>query len=118
VAALDTVGDYLTEARTILQDTVVPYRYSDAEMKTALGLAVYEARRIRPDVFRVHNGTTVPDITTATGSGTAVTLDKMYRLALVHFIVGHVSKRDEEEASEARAGAFLTAFRTQFLALG
>jgi hypothetical protein len=109
VAALDTVANYVTEARTILQDATVPYRYSDADLKNALGLGIYEVRRLRPDLFLGHNTHTMPDITSATADGTTVTFDKMYRMVLVHFIVGHVTKRDEEEASEARAAAFLQA---------
>jgi hypothetical protein len=118
MAVLDTVANYVTEARAILQDTQVPYRYSDADLKNALGLGVYEARRLRADLFMDHVDTVVPDITSATADATNVAIDKMYRLQLVHFMVGHVMKRDEEEASEARAGGFLGAFRTTLTQLG
>jgi hypothetical protein len=116
VAVLDTVGEYVTHARTILQDTTSPYRYATADLKEALALAVYDARRVRPDLFLTHNATVVPDLTSATADGTAVTMDKMYRFSLVHYMVGHVMKRDEEEVSEARASAFLQAYRTTLVA--
>jgi hypothetical protein len=117
MAVLDTVADYMAQARTLLQDTITPYRYSDNDLKEALALAIYETRRIRPDLFLGHNTTTMPDITTATTTNTPVTMDRQYRVALVHFMVGHVGKRDEEEAMD-RAGAFLQAFRTQLLSVG
>jgi hypothetical protein len=118
MAVLNTVADYIAQARTILQDTTASaYRYSDNDLKEALGLAIYETRRIRPDLFLGHNTTTVPDIDSATTTNTPVTMDRQYRVALVHFMVGHVGKRDEEEASD-RAGAFLNAYRTQLLSVG
>jgi hypothetical protein len=111
VAVLNSTSNYTLAARTILQDTTAPYRYSEEDLKEALGLAMYEAHRLRPDLFLTHNAINVPDIDSATLGVSAITMDKRYRLALVHFMVGHVMKRDEEEASEARASAFLQTFR-------
>ena len=54
--ALDTVQDYVSAARVLLQDTVAPYRYSDADMIAELNLAILEAKRVRPDLFFEYRG--------------------------------------------------------------
>lgn len=109
---LATVGDYVTEARTLLQDSRTPYRYPTADLKGALGLALYEARKLRPDLFV---GGAVQDIEGTTADGTTVTMDRQFRMALVYYIVGHAAMRDEEEGSDTRGAAFKRAFAVQLL---
>ena len=46
---LDTVQDYITDARVLLQDLISPYRYDDPSLLTALNVALLEARRLRAD---------------------------------------------------------------------
>lgn len=113
--ALAVVSDYVNEARTILQDRFTPYRYATADLKNALGFAVYEARKYRPDLFPLG---VVPDITDATADGTAVSMDRQYRLPLVYYMVSHVSLRDEEEGSDSRAAAYQRLFLTKLVMIG
>ena len=40
---LQTVGVYITNARTLLQDTIPPYRYDDLSLLRALNLTLLEA---------------------------------------------------------------------------
>lgn len=105
--AFATVQDYVTTARVLLQDTVVPYRYSDANLITAFNLAIGDARRVRPDMFVATRGSTLP---TYTAVGNAVTIDPQYYSAFVYYLVGHAQLRDDEVTQDPRAAAFLKKF--------
>jgi hypothetical protein len=110
--ALATVQQYVTTARALLQDTVVPYRYSDANLAIGLSLGFLEARRLRPDLFlgRFDN---IPNFTTV--DSTAVDMDEQYRVPLLYYMVGHVQLFDEEDTQDARAAVFLNKFTSQML---
>ncbi|MCK1742181.1 hypothetical protein IVA80_15255 [Bradyrhizobium sp. 139] len=110
---LDTVADYVREARTLLQDTVPTYRYSDPELLSALNMAVLTARRLRPDLFL---NLTVPYFTAV--DATAFAMDAQYRVSFIYFIVGHAQLRDEEDTQDSRAAAFLGKFTQQLVGLG
>jgi hypothetical protein len=112
--ALDTVADYITEARALLQDARTPYRYSDGEIAAAIGLGLYEARRLRPELFTAG---VVPSITSATTTGTAVAMDVQYRMSLLYYVVGHISMRDEEEGSDSRGAGYKRMFLAQMLTI-
>lgn len=109
---LATVGDYLAEARIFMQDQTAPYRYSDADIKRALGTGLYEARRLRPDLFMAAPSTpmAVAEVTTATGDSTAIAIDPQYRMPLLDYVVGHVQFRDVEDASKQASIGHLTKF--------
>lgn len=107
MAFLTTVQEYVTRARTIVQDTVAPYRYSDAEFIAALNEGYMEIYRMRPDLLRPYLKTGVPTFSVV---GDTVDLDSRYRLALVYFVCGSVHITDEEPAQDARSAAFLNAF--------
>jgi len=111
---LDTVQDYVREARTLLQDTVPAYRYSDAELLSALNLGMLTAWRLRPDLFIALS--TPPYFTS--NDGTSVTMDVGYRMPFIYFMVGHAQLRDEEDTQDARAAAFLGKFTQQLMGLG
>lgn len=106
--ALDTVADYVTRARVLLQDAVSPYRYPDADLVAALNIGMLEARKLRPDLFI---NRTVPSY--ATNDATAVVMDEQYRMSLLYYICGHAQMRDEEATQDARASAFLAKFASQ-----
>lgn len=114
MASLDTVAQYVTSARTLLQDSTVPYRYSDADLVEALNLAMYEARRLRPDLF-LGRANAVPSYTT--NDGTVVVFDQQYRNAVVYYIVGRAQLRDEEDTQDTRAVALIGKFTSQLLTL-
>lgn len=114
--ALDTVTNYVSEARVLLQDVVPTYRYADAELISALNLAIMTARRNRFDLFL--SVTTIPQFTTADITGnTAFAMDVQYRAAFLFFMVGFAQLRDEEDTQDARAGAFIQKFTQQLLTL-
>jgi predicted GNAT superfamily acetyltransferase len=109
--ALDTVADYVTRARVLLQDTIESYRYSDADLVEGLNQGLMESRRLRPDLFIF---TTVPSYTEADiAAETAVEIDEQFRVAYVYYMVGNAHLRDEEDTADARAAAFLNKFIAQ-----
>jgi hypothetical protein len=111
MAALSTVADYLLSARTLLQDKVTPYRYSDDELVDALNIGVKEARRLRPDLF-ISNFSPLPSYSSSS-TGDVVAFDDQYSSALLYYVVGHAQLRDEEDTTDSRALALLSAFKSQ-----
>ena len=106
MAALDTVEKLITDARVLLQDTVdSPYRYADADLLSALNEAFPEAKKLRPDLFLTGS---MPEYTTV--DGTAITVDPMYRVAFLYYVVGRAQMRDDEPSEDQRAAAFLGLF--------
>lgn len=105
--ALGTVTEVITDARVLLQDTEVDYRYTDAELLVYLNAALMEARKLRPDFFLTTSGT-VPNFTVV--NATDIGVDQQYRSSIVYYIVGRAQLRDEEDTSDARAGAMLKKF--------
>jgi hypothetical protein len=118
--ALETLGQYLEEARRLLQDEFEPYRYPSDDMVDALNIAMLEARRLRADLFLP--SFTIPwfDPTkTAPGSDLAkpVPFDPMYRQSLVYYIVGRMQLRDDEGTTDARAASLMTKFTAQMISI-
>lgn len=109
--ALETVSDYVSYARELLQDTKdTPYRYSDVSLVRALSLSLPEAKKLRPDLFL--NVTTQ---TFAANDATVVVMDELYRTALTYYMVGIAQLRDDEEVQDQRAAAFLGMFQAKLL---
>jgi len=48
---LDVITDYISEARTLLQDIDAPYRFSTADIISSFNFAVMESRRLRQDMW-------------------------------------------------------------------
>lgn len=114
--ALDTVADYVTEARVLLQDEVETYRYSNADLVAALNLGIMTARRNRPDLFL--EVTDIPQFVVADVAAlTAFDMDVMYRTPFLFFMVGFAQLRDEEDTQDARAVAFIQKFTQQLMTI-
>lgn len=114
MAALNTVADYIADARVLLQDQAAPYRYEDTELVENLNLGMLEIRRLRSDVLFAYLNTTIPTFS-AYSPATAVPIDVQYRMALLYYICGQAQLRDEETTQDARATAFLQKFTAQLL---
>jgi hypothetical protein len=114
--ALDNVQDYLDKARVLLQDTLQPYRYSDAELVSCLDEAVLETRRLRPDLVKNYFRSSLPDFDPAHLTA-SVPIDPQYRMAFVYYIVGQAQLRDDETTQDARASVFLNKFVSQLLSI-
>ena len=101
--ALQTVEDYLGEARTLLQDIVPPYRYDDDSLVSALNLAMFETRRLREDLFAFYRYTPQFD---AGDQQVSVPLEERFREALLFQTCAHALMRDQEDIQDARAAQF------------
>lgn len=108
--ALDTVQDYITDTRTLLQDLIQPYRYDDPSLLVAFNSMLLEARRIRADLFVQKWGIRVPYYGTV--DDTQVDIEPQFRLAFVYGTVGHALLRDQEDIEDARATSFLSSFNS------
>lgn len=126
MAVLETVQDYVSQARILLQDTVAPYRYDDESLVTALNLAFYEIARIRPDILigleisqRTTSQVDTGDADVSNYSSAYMTdvvgLPVQYRVAALYFICGNAQLRDTEDVQDARAAAFINRFTQQLL---
>lgn len=113
--ALDTVQDYIDKSRALLQDAVIPYRYSDADMMDALNQGIMESRRIRPDITLASFRLTLPEYLTV---GSTVAIDPQYRMAFVYYICGQMQLSDQEDVQDTRAIAFLNKFTGQLTSGG
>lgn len=109
---LETITDYITDARTLLQDTIAPFRYDDPSLVTAMNVALLEGRRIRPDLFLYHRlPTGRPGVQSLQANdGTVVAMEDQFRLAFLHGMIGHALMRDQEDIQDERAGAFMKIF--------
>jgi hypothetical protein len=107
MATLDQVQDYITDCRTILLDTVAPFRYDDPSLLVAFNVALIEGRRVRADLF-VYAGTTVPFY--SANDTTAVPMEQPFRLAFVFGTCAHALTRDQEDVQDARASVFMGLF--------
>ena len=101
------VSDVITQARELLQDKVSPYRYSDASMIVAINEAMYEARRLRPDMFLSLLRTT---LTRVDATGDTLPLDDQFFPQLVNYVVGRSEMREDEYAVDRRAALLASAF--------
>lgn len=114
--ALDTVQKFVDQARVLLQDQNVPYRYPDADLVAALAMAMLEVRRLRPELLLSYFSTTLPDFSTSSMSA-SVPIDPMYRMALLYFICGLAQLRDDESTQDSRATIFMNKFIAQLLTI-
>lgn len=111
---LNTVLDYISEARVILQDTLVPYRYADLELLSGLNIALSQAFKLRRDLFLAYDAPLYYGAVAAS----EVDIDPTYRRPVLFFICGHAQLRDEEETTDARATAFFATFAIELSGAG
>lgn len=107
---LNTVANYITDARTLLQDTIQPYRYDDPSILVAMNVTMLEARRLRPDLFVYNHQFRGQPQAFQANDDTLVDIEPQFRLAILHGMVGHALERDQEDYSDTRASSFLAIF--------
>ncbi len=110
--ALSTVEDYVADARVLLQDVIIPYRYSDPELCTALNVTLLDVLRLRADLYLGDGTTTDLNGVDAflTVDSTPVNIEPPFRLAVVFGICAHALARDQEDVQDARSQAFMALF--------
>jgi hypothetical protein len=106
---LETVSDYLTDARTLLLDVIAPYRYDDPSLLIALNVTLLDARRLRPDLFVYKWCEEVPNF--QNNDNEEVEIEYSFRLGILYGLVGHALARDQEDVEDARATSFLGMFK-------
>lgn len=130
----NTVGGYIKDARTLLQDCVPPLRYSTATLVASLNIALFRARELRPDLFIGYLDATPqyypsenedasldvnPFPTEQPGSDTLydqwVPMEEQFRPAFVYGIVGHAMLRDQEDVEDQRASNFIRQFEKMLI---
>jgi hypothetical protein len=111
LSALETVADYLQDARILLQDVIPPYRYDDFSLLMAFNITLLEARRFRADLF-VYNQNCrhgqVPFYSAVDAE--RVPIELSFRPPLVYGLVGHALARDQDDYQDSRASSFLNIF--------
>jgi hypothetical protein len=120
--AFDTVGSYIKDVRTLLQDRIEPYRYSTHSLVRALNLALIEARRLRPDLFvgyldavpqffwdGAEDSPAEDDESNPTWEE-FVPMELQFRGAFVYGITSHALARDQEDIEDERSTGFMKSF--------
>lgn len=105
---LETVADFVTDARRLLLDQTQPYRYPDPDLLVGLNTALLEGRRLRADLFVTRWGSRVPGFLAV--SGETVGVEPQFRLGFLYGMVAHVLLRDTEDVQDERANTFLAKF--------
>lgn len=73
------LSEVIAEARVLIQDTVSPYRYSDADMLGFANKAIRRISQLRPDLFSVNDFiTTQPNVVFQTLPQEAARLIELY----------------------------------------
>ena len=133
-----TIDDWVAEARHIVNDEQVPYRYTDEKMVILINTVLREAYRYRPDLYignfssgvlsaNAVNTYSTSDLQTIDGianptppvPATPFPLDD--RIAYgpcVWYLAGRLEIEDDEFADNNRAMTLMTAFRQELVGGG
>jgi len=116
-STLQTITDYINDSRVLLQDTLIPYRYQDADLVTAMNVTLLEGRRLRPDLFVYHRLVTgQSDVQSLIGNdGTQINIEPQFRLGFLYGMIAHALMRDQEDIQDERAGAYQKMFADTLL---
>lgn len=101
------VTDYIKDARTLLQDTIIPYRYDDDSLVVALNAAMLDGRRLRPDLF-ANSLDNVQQF--SQNDSTQVIMEQSFQLAFVYGLCAHAMSRDQEDIQDERATDYMRTF--------
>jgi hypothetical protein len=113
---LETVKEYIDDARTLLLDQIAPYRYSDVSLLVAFNIALLEGRRLRPDLFVYRHGNSVPSYSAITGE--KVHIEPQFRKAFVYGLAAHALARDQEDVQDQRSNMFQSVMNSILTGLG
>jgi hypothetical protein len=115
--AIRTIGTLLAEARTLLQDKVQAYRYSDDELLENFNGAVGEARIKRPDLF-LGRGLRAPlPFHTTADLAAPFPYDIIIYQAALYYVVGRAELREDSFSNDSRAVSMMNKFVAQLTAV-
>lgn len=110
---LNTVQEYVTSARVLLQDTLAAnQRYDDPSLLVALNVTMLEARRVRPDLFVYNHRYRGQAQAFSVIDDTLVDIEPQFRLAILYGLVANAYMRDQEDYSADQASSFWAFFNT------
>ena len=112
-----TVADAIAEARFILLDERVPYRFADARLQKFVQQGVEVALRLRPDLM-VGTGLWEPPMNMLLTDPIPTAVDRQYFTPLCAYVAGLVESQDDQFTSDGRLAFLLTRFQTALLATG
>jgi hypothetical protein len=115
---LNTVADYIADARTLLQDKISPYRYDDPSLLVALNTTMLEARRLRADLFVYNLGVKGQTQAFTAVDDTHVAIEPQFRLAILHGLCAHALERDQEDVQDMRSTAMMSMFTAGLIGRG
>jgi hypothetical protein len=115
---LNSVADYMADARTLLQDVIPNYRYDEPSMLRALNAALLETRRQRADLFVFKLGVRGQVQAFTEVDDTYVDIEPQFRLGLLYRLCGHALARDQEDVQDIRATAFFNLANGVFVGRG
>ena len=111
---LSTIGDVLSQIRTLLQDTdnsaSSGYRYSTDSILMNLNQGMTDMYRIRPDIF-LELKFKIP-VFNSGQLDAVIGIEEQYVPSLVYYAVGLTQARDDEQTQDSRAMAFLKSFQS------
>ena len=102
-----TIQDVVTSARSILQDKVEPYRYSDPELTEAANFALFNVQKLRPDLFFG----SYPIAASSYTLSDALPIPDIYAPAITAYVSGWAELRDDEYTEDSRAALLLAALK-------
>lgn len=105
-----TVEDVIMDARVLLQDQVIPYRYDDFSLLTSLNAMMLEARRLRPDLFLYNENYRYRTPAFTANDDTVIEIEDKFRHAFPYGVVHHALARDQEDVQDERANTMLQTF--------
>lgn len=142
-AIYSTVGGYVLATRFRLQDLVSPFRYGDTSVIGSLNSAVFDVKRMRPDIFLdlkyqqplrkgdISNGSpstlfTLSDVVyqqppndhmVDPTQGTYVAIPDKFIDSIVWYMAGQLQLFDVTDTADQRAQAFLQKFQQELLSV-
>lgn len=100
------VSEVITQARYILGDTQMPYRYTQAELVLHVNSAVGEVKRVRPDHF---DGTQDDDLQFVAEEDPFPLQDLLF-IPCVFYVAGTAELTDDEHVNSSRAAGGVQRF--------
>lgn len=112
-----TVADAIAQARFILLDERVPYRFAEEQLRSFVEDAVGVALRLRPDLL-VGTGKWEPPTDMALTDPIPAALDRQYFVPLYTYVAGLVETQDDQFTADGRVAFLLSRFQTSLLGIG
>lgn len=100
------VTEATLDARRLLQDQAVPFRYPDADLLEYANQAITAMHRLRPDLMV--GGAWQPPARLTGAQELPAIVDTWFFSALVSYIVGMAESRDDQFADGSRALVFVS----------